>query len=143
MRALVSAIVSLLILGLAGASANLARAETIGYGEAIQVLSSACGADLESHCKGVKPGGGAIKTCLVNNNASPNCLATIDITFELLAKRAQAQAAAPELCKNDARRHCSEFRAGQARVLRCLIRPDIYRGVSKKCKAALTDAGWN
>lgn len=143
MRAIISTGVSLLLLALAGAGPNVARAETIGYGEAIRTLTSACGADLEAHCKGVKPGGGAIVSCLKQNNSSPNCVATIDIAFELLAKRAEAQAAAPEICRNDARRHCSEFREGQARVLRCLIRPDIYRGVSKKCKAALTDAGWN
>ena len=141
MKSILSIAATLLLVGLA--AGGPARAETIGYGQAISALSSACGGDLEAHCKGVKPGGGAIISCLKNNNPSPNCAATIDITFELLAQRAAAQAAAPEICKNDARRHCSDFREGQARILRCLIRPDIYRGVSKKCKAALTDAGWN
>lgn len=121
------------------------QAQTIGYGEAIQVLASACGSDLEQNCEGVKPGAGALRACLINNqsNVSVNCLATVDITADLLAKRAAAQEAAPGLCANDARRHCSEFREGRARVLRCLIRPDIYRGVSKKCKTALIDAGWD
>lgn len=121
------------------------HAETIGYGEAIRTLTAACGADLETHCKGVKPGAGAIRACLVQNQASisPNCVATIDVVFPLLAARAEAQEAAPKLCANDARRHCSEFREGNARVLRCLIRPDINRGVSKKCRQALIDAGWN
>ena len=126
-----------------GGAADL-RAETIGYGEAIRTPTSACGADLERNCKGVKPGGGAIQACMANNraNVSDNCIATVDIVYTLLEERAQAQAAAPELCANDARRRCPEFRPGNARVLNCLIRPDIYRGVSKKCQDALVNAGW-
>ena len=129
--------------GLLGATGL--HAETIGYGQAIRTLTSACGADLQRNCSGVKPGGGAIQACMAKHKAdvSPNCIATVQVVFDLIAKRAEAQAAAPSLCANDARRHCSEFREGNARVLRCLIRPDIYRGVSKKCKQALTDAGWD
>ena len=56
--------------------------------------------------------------------------------------RAKAQAAVPEVCKNDAKRHCSNFRAGDGRVLRCLIRSDNVRKVSKNCNQAITDAGW-
>jgi len=121
------------------------HAETIGYGEAIRTLTSACGADLQRNCSGVKPGGGAIRACMAKHQAdvSANCIATVQVVFDLIAQRAKAQEAAPSLCANDARRLCSDFREGNARILRCLIRPDIYRGVSKKCKQALTDAGWD
>ena len=134
----------LVALTLAGgvAASGASHAETIGYGEAIRTLTSACGNDLETYCKGVKPGGGAVRNCLVSNPVSPNCTATVDVVFQLLEQRAAAQQAAPKVCANDARRRCSEFREGNARVLRCLIRPDINKGVSKKCRQALIDAGW-
>ena len=117
-------------------------AQTIGYGEAIRGLTAACGADLEKHCKGVKPGGGAIAVCLRSNNVSPGCSATFEAAFALLAKRAAAQEAAPQICQADARRLCSNFREGRARILRCLIRRDNIRKVSNKCNQAITDAGW-
>jgi hypothetical protein len=117
-------------------------AQTIGYGEAIRGLTAACGADLEKYCKGVKPGGGAISACLKRNSVSPGCSATFEAAFTLLAKRAAAQEAAPQLCQAEAKRLCSNFREGRARILRCLIRRDNIRKVSNKCNQAITDAGW-
>ncbi len=117
-------------------------AQTIGYGEAIRGLTAACGADLEKYCKGVKPGGGAIGVCLARNNISTGCSATFEAAFALLAKRAAAQDAAPQICQADAKRLCSNFRQGRARILRCLIRRDNIRKVSNKCNQAITDAGW-
>jgi len=119
-----------------------AVSQTIGYGEAIRGLTAACGADLEKHCKGVKPGGGAIAACLKRSNVSPGCAATFEAAFVLLAKRAAAQDAAPQLCQAEAKRLCSNFREGRARILRCLIRRDNIRKVSNKCNQAITDAGW-
>ncbi len=117
-------------------------AETIGYGEAIRGLTAACGADIEKHCKSVKTGGGAISVCLARNNISTGCSATFEAAFALLAKRAAAQDAAPQICQADAKRLCSNFRQGRARILRCLIRRDNIRKVSNKCNQAITDAGW-
>ena len=117
-------------------------AQTIGYGEAIRGLTAACGADIEKHCKGVKPGGGAISACLAKNNISTGCAATFEAAFVLLAKRVAAQEAAPQICEADAKRLCSNFREGRARILRCLIRNDNIRKVSNKCNQAITDAGW-
>ena len=119
-----------------------AVAQTIGYGEAIRGLTAACGADIEKHCKGVKPGGGAISSCLAKNNISTGCAATYVAAFALLTVRAAAQEAAPQICEADAKRLCANFREGRARVLRCLIRDDNIRKVSNKCNQAITDAGW-
>ena len=120
------------------------QAETIGYGEAIRALTAACGADIEKQCKGVRPGGGAISACLAKNSSriSSRCAETFEAAFVLLAKRAAAQEAAPKLCTAEAKRLCSNFRQGSARVLRCLIRKDNVRKVSNKCNQAITDAGW-
>ena len=124
------------------AAAGSGKAETVGYGEAIRGLTAACGADIEKHCKGVKPGGGAISACLAKNNISSGCAATYVAAFALLAERAAAQEAAPQICEADAKRLCSNFREGRARILRCLIRRDNIRKVSNKCNQAITDAGW-
>ncbi|MDH3580213.1 MAG: cysteine rich repeat-containing protein [Hyphomicrobiales bacterium] len=119
-------------------------AQTIGYGEAIRGLTAACGADIEKHCKGIKPGGGAISVCLARNSSaiSNGCAATFEAAFALLSRRAAAQDAAPQICAADAKRLCSNFRQGGARILRCLIRRDNIRKVSNQCNQAITDAGW-
>jgi hypothetical protein len=121
-----------------------ASAQTISYGEAMDQLIGACGADVDKYCKDVRLGGSRIQTCLAENSAkiSPQCKTTFGAVFELLTKRAQAQAAAPELCKSEAARLCENFREGRGRVLRCLIRPETAKNVSKKCNQAITDAGW-
>ncbi len=123
---------------------QLAGAQTIGYAEAIRELTAACGADIEKHCSNVRPGNGAIKACLAKNanQISGTCTQTFENVFALLAKRAAAQAAVPQLCRADAERLCSNFRQGNARILRCLIRSDNVRKVTNKCNQAITDAGW-
>ena len=119
-------------------------AQTIGYGEAIRGLTAACGADIEKQCKGVRPGGGAISACLAKNSSriSSRCAETFEAAFVLLARRAAAQEAAPKVCAAEAKRLCSNFRPGGARILRCLIREDNIRKVTNKCNQAITDAGW-
>jgi len=124
------------------ATASSGQAETVGYGEAIRGLTAACGADIEKHCKGVKPGGGAISACLAKNSVSAKCASTFEAAFVLLTVRAAAQEAAPQICAADAKRLCSNFRQGGARILRCLIRRDNLRKVSNQCNQAITDAGW-
>ncbi len=130
--------------GLSLAAASSGHTQTIGYGEAIRGLTAACGADIEKQCKGVKPGGGAIAACLAKNSSSisSRCAETFEAAFVLLAKRAAAQEAAPALCAAEAKRLCSNFREGNARILRCLIREDNVRKVTNKCNQAITDAGW-
>lgn len=121
-----------------------ASAETISYTEAARALVAACGADINANCKGVKPGGNRIQACLAEHagKVSAQCKETYAAVFASLAARAKAQAAVPQLCKYDVKRYCSNFRAGDGRILRCLIRSDHVRKVSKKCNQAITDAGW-
>ena len=119
-------------------------AATISYAEAARALTAACGADISTYCKGVKPGGNRLQACLVENGGSISgqCRETYNAVFESLAVRAKAQANVPRLCKSDAERVCSDFRGGGARILRCLIRKDNVGKVTKKCNQAITDAGW-
>jgi hypothetical protein len=121
-----------------------ASAETIGYGDAMGVLIGACGADVEANCADVRLGGDRIQACLQQNASrlSPNCVTTYNQVVGLLQQRALAQEAVPNLCEADAKRLCSDFREGRARILRCLIREDNTRKVSNACNQAITDAGW-
>jgi hypothetical protein len=125
---------------LAGAPA---AAETIGYADAIQVLTGACGKDIEAHCSDVRLGSGRIEACLQEHagKVSEQCKVTSIEVVALLDARAAAQAAAPKLCAADIKRLCRNMRnAGW--TLRCLVRSDNVRKVSKKCNGAITEAGW-
>jgi hypothetical protein len=121
-----------------------AQAQTVSYGEAMDQLVASCGADVDAYCKDVRLGGSRIQDCLAANSSkvSPTRKATFGCVSDLLSIRAKAQAAAPELCKSEASRLCENFREGRGRLLRCLIRPENARNVSKKCNQAITDAGW-
>ena len=121
-----------------------ASAQTIGYGDSMKVLIEACGADVEAHCAGVRLGSGRIEACLAQNvsRLSPNCVSAYNAVVQQLQVRAAAQEAVPQVCESDAKRICSDFREGRARILRCLIREDNVRKVSNACNKAITDAGW-
>ncbi|BCJ90994.1 hypothetical protein IZ6_17290 [Terrihabitans soli] len=118
-------------------------AQTISYGEAIDKLVAACGADVDKYCKDVRLGGNRIQDCLsANAGVSGICKVTLNEVNELLQKRAAAQAAVPQLCKSEAKRLCENFREGRGRILRCLTREENARNVSKECNTAITNAGW-
>lgn len=121
-----------------------ASAQTISYGQAMNVLVGACGQDIEKNCKGIKPGGNRVSACLEKNQSkiSQNCQQTYAAAFADLAKRNAAQQAAPDICAPDIKRLCQNFNQGRARILRCLTRVDNRRKVSNKCNQAITDAGW-
>lgn len=129
---------------LAMAFATPAASETIGYGDAMGVLIQACGQDVDAHCANVRLGSGRIEACLQENvaNLSPQCVTTYNQVMVLLDERAAAQAAVPQICEADFRRLCQGFRAGDARLLRCLLREDNVHRVSRNCNQAITDAGW-
>lgn len=121
-----------------------ATAQTVGYGDSMGFLIEACGADVEAHCASVRLGSGRIEACLQQNvsRLSENCVTTYNAVVQQLQVRAAAQEAVPKICEADARRLCSDFREGRARILRCLIREDNTRKVSNACNKAITDAGW-
>jgi hypothetical protein len=118
--------------------------QTIGFADAMQRFTAACGTDLEKYCRKVPLGGGQIQTCLAQNASklSQTCAATYIEVYAMVERRLAAQAAAAGICESDAKRLCANFRQGQARVLRCLIREDNARRVSRNCNRAITDAGW-
>lgn len=121
-----------------------ATAATISYTDAIDILTASCGKDVQTYCGDVRIGSGRIEACLAKNSSriSQQCKTDLPQVLALIDARAAAQAAVPEVCKADAARLCEDFREGRARILRCLIREDNTRKVSKRCNAAIDDAGW-
>jgi hypothetical protein len=117
---------------------------TISFAQAAQALVTACGADIEALCQGVKPGGSRIQDCLAKNSSkvSAQCKQTYADVFKSIQKREAAQTAVLKICQPDARRICSNFNSGNARILRCLTRKDNVGKVTNKCNQAITDAGW-
>jgi len=128
----------LLLLGLTTAG----HAATISYADAMTQLAASCGADIKKLCKGLNLGGGRIKTCLQQNAAqvSQPCNATLASVLASVQARQKAQASVAKLCRNDANRLCNGVKADDAHLLTCVIKAS--RSVSKKCNAAITDAGW-
>ena len=124
------------------ALASPTSAQTIGYAEAADRLAAACGADIQKYCKNANLGSGRIDKCLEQNqaNVSSQCMATRAQVFQLLAKRAAAQAAVRKICDTDIRRLCADVVQQDGYLLECGLK--AWRAVSAKCNQAITDAGW-
>jgi hypothetical protein len=118
-----------------------AMAATMNLGDAVAQWSQACAPDVKSVCKGLRPGDGAFRQCLTQKG-SPECQAASAAFLANMEARFAAQAAAPGICKSAINKFCSNFQAGSARLLRCLIKPETFRKIDMSCKSAITDAGW-
>jgi hypothetical protein len=117
-------------------------AQTIGYAEAADRLGLACGADIQKYCKNVNLGNGRINSCLEQNqaNVSLQCKLTRAEVFQLLQKRAVAQAVVRKVCDTDIRRLCAGVVQDDGYLLECGLK--AWRALSDKCQQAITDAGW-
>ena len=118
------------------------QAATISYADAMTVLARDCGADVKKFCKGLNLGNGAIRNCLVENQAkvSPVCTASLAAVAASIQTRLAAQASVAKICRADASRRCQGVVQGEAYILDCLVKAADH--VTKKCNAAITDAGW-
>lgn len=120
---------------------GVATASTMNLGDAVVAWSQYCAPDVKSACKGLRPGDGAFLQCL-QQKASPQCQTATAAFLSNMDARHKAQASAPGICRSSIQRFCSNFQAGSARILRCLIRPETFKKVDLSCKNAITDAGW-
>ena len=121
--------------------ASEAMAATLNFGDAVEAWEQSCGAEVASVCKGIRPGESGFLPCLAQK-ASPQCQTATAAFIANMDKRFAAQAAAPGICKSSIGRFCSNFKAGSARILRCMIRPETFRKIDLPCQKAITDAGW-
>lgn len=128
---------AMLLLIIGGASAV---AQTIGYAEAIDRLSTDCRKDIDRLCKRVNLGGGRMLQCLNSAGASPGCRASITAVQVLLAKRIEARALIPRVCDADIRRVCAGVQAGDGNLMQCFYK--AKSNISPQCRQAVVDAGY-
>ncbi|MCB1499808.1 MAG: hypothetical protein KDK07_08445 [Bauldia sp.] len=127
---------------LAAASAVGAEAATVSFADAMAILSRDCGKDVGKYCKGVPLANNGIGNCLMQNQAkvSPVCIQSLAAVRASIAERLAAQAEVLKVCRGDAARRCQGVVQGDAHLLDCLLK--AANTVSKKCNAAITNAGW-
>jgi hypothetical protein len=118
------------------------HAQTVGFAEAIKLLTVSCGQDIEAHCKSATLANNGIGQCLNQHSTkvSQKCNADRVVVQGLIAERLAAQAAAPKICDNDIRQYCGSTKRAGGRALRCLLK--AQRVVSKKCNTAIDLAGF-
>ncbi|MEM8700647.1 MAG: hypothetical protein AAFY05_21385 [Pseudomonadota bacterium] len=123
-------------------STPAAFAQTVGFAEAIKILSASCGADINKYCKSATLANNGIGQCLDQNQAkvSQKCNADRAVVATLIQERLAAQAAAPKICQRDAAQRCKGVKPGAGHILRCLLK--AQRSVSNKCNTAIDLAGY-
>jgi hypothetical protein len=119
-----------------------AHAQTIGFADAIKILSSSCGEDIQKYCKTANIGNGRIQKCLAENEAriSPRCKADYAGVYVSLQTRLAAQSVVMKICDRDIRQLCSGVQPGKGHVLRCLLK--AKPSVNATCNQAINDAGY-
>jgi len=119
-----------------------AIAQTVGFADAIKILSASCGKDIESYCKSATLANNEIMQCLDKNQAkvSQKCNADRVTVVSLIQARLAAQAAAPKICERDAAQYCKGVKPGAGHILRCLLK--AQPSVSEKCNTAIDLAGY-
>jgi hypothetical protein len=135
----------LAVAAVAGAVLGLtapAHAATISFADAMSIMARDCGADVQKHCKGVPLANNGVGQCLIANQAkvSPVCIQTLAAVRASLAARIEAQDNVLKVCRGDANRRCQGVVHSDAHTLDCLLKAASH--VSKKCNAAITNAGW-
>lgn len=123
--------------------AEHARAQSIGFADAVDRLAVSCRADIDKFCKKVGLGGGRIQQCLDRNAAgvSPGCKGTVAELRNLLQTRAQARAAVLRVCDTDIRRLCAGIQQGDGNLMECFYK--ARRNVSPQCRTMVADAGYD
>jgi len=119
-----------------------AQAATVSFADAMSIMARDCGKDVQTYCKGVPLANNGVGQCLVQNQAkvSPVCIQTLAAVRASLAARIAAQDDVIKVCRGDANRRCQGVVNSDAHTLDCLLKAANH--VSKKCNAAITNAGW-
>ncbi|MBJ3774865.1 hypothetical protein [Acuticoccus mangrovi] len=119
-----------------------AKADTVGYADAIKILSRDCGKDIERYCATATLANYGVGRCLKENQGkiSGQCATSlVQVTQSIEARRA-AQQSADQVCNRDIQRLCPMTKRGRGYTLQCLLK--AQPSVSEKCNAAITNAGW-
>ena len=122
--------------------ASPAGAQTVSYADAISILANSCGKDINRYCKDASLANWGIGDCLANNSSkiSGQCASDFVSVQQSLDAREAAQDNVFKVCSGDVQRLCKMVQPGRGHRLNCLLK--AKPSVSKRCNAAITNAGW-
>lgn len=105
----------------------------------VQTIADGCKQEIETYCKGVKPGEGRILACLYayQDKLSNRCEYAL---YDAAAQLERAVAALTFLaneCKDDLKAYCSDVKPGEGRLINCIDKH--MAKVSDRCKQAIKD----
>jgi hypothetical protein len=133
MKKMLAVAVSLCVILLIG---SIAFAEEKGL---VETVLDGCQKDIETYCKGVKPGEGRILACLYayQDKLSNRCEYAL---YDAAAQLERAIAALTYLaneCKDDLKAYCADVKPGEGRLINCIDKN--MAKVSNRCKQAIKD----
>ena len=107
----------------------------------VETFTEGCKADIEKHCKDVKPGEGRVLACLFayQDKLSGKCEYALYDAAARLERAVAALSYVAKECEADLAANCSGVQPGQGRLLQCLEQNEAK--VSQRCKGALKDVG--
>jgi hypothetical protein len=133
MKKMLAVAMSLCVIMLIG---GMAFAEEKGLGE---IVLDGCQKDIETYCKGVKPGEGRILACLYayQDKLSNRCEYALYDAAAQLERAITALTYLANECKDDLKKYCSDVKPGEGRLINCIDKN--MEKVSNRCKQAIKD----
>ena len=128
--------ISLVVLGCMLLLGGLAFAEEKGP---VETVRDGCQKDIETYCKGVKPGEGRILACLYayQDKLSNRCEYALYDAAAQLERAITALTYLASECKDDLKAYCSDVKPGEGRLINCIDKN--MEKVSNRCKQAIKD----
>ena len=107
----------------------------------VETFTDGCKTELETYCKGVKPGDGRLLACLYANSdkISARCEYAVYDAASQLERALTALSYVANECRDDLKANCADIKPGEERLLNCLEKNDAK--VSVRCKQALKEVG--
>ncbi len=105
----------------------------------VDIVADGCKTEIDTYCKGVKPGEGRILACLYafQDKISNRCEYAL---YDAAAQLEQAIAALTYLaneCRDDLKTFCSNVKPGEGRLIECIDKNK--EKISGRCKQAIKD----
>jgi Cysteine rich repeat len=105
----------------------------------VETVLDGCQKDIETYCKGVKPGEGRILACLYayQDKLSNRCEYALYDAAAQLERAITALTYLASECKDDLKAYCSDVKPGEGRLINCIDKN--MEKVSNRCKQAIKD----
>jgi len=105
----------------------------------VETVLDGCQKDIETYCKGVKPGEGRILACLYayQDKLSNRCEYALYDAAAQLERAITALTYLANECKDDLKAYCADVKPGEGRLINCIDKN--MEKVSNRCKQAIKD----